>query len=64
VATGQREREVLERSVHAITERARDAYALIEEIQAAGFPNNGPTVKAGRILSQWPVESCRTRARY
>jgi len=27
------------------------------------LPGCGPCVKAGRILSQWPVESCRTRAR-
>jgi uncharacterized protein (DUF2461 family) len=40
VATWQPEREVLERSVHAIADRAKDAYGLIEEIHAAGFPPN------------------------
>jgi hypothetical protein len=45
-----REREILERSVHATAQHARDAYALIEEIHAAGFPANGPTMLAAKRL--------------
>jgi hypothetical protein len=47
VTTPQREREILERSIHAIAQHARDAYALIEELHAAGFPPNGPAILQG-----------------
>jgi hypothetical protein len=50
VATRQREGEILERSVHAIAQHARDAYALVEELYAAGFPGDGPTVLAAKRL--------------
>jgi hypothetical protein len=33
----QRDREILERSVHAIADRARDAYGLVGELHEAGF---------------------------
>jgi hypothetical protein len=46
----QREREVLERSVQSIAEHARDAYRLIEELEAAGFPPDGPTMLAAKRL--------------
>jgi hypothetical protein len=50
VVTQQREREILERSVPAIAERARDAYSLIEELGAAGLPADGPTMLAAKRL--------------
>jgi hypothetical protein len=50
VGTRQREREILEKTVHAIAERARDAYELIEEIEAAGLPADGPTMLAAKRL--------------
>jgi hypothetical protein len=43
-----REREILERSIRATADRARDAYDLIQEIHAAGFPVDGPTNATGR----------------
>jgi hypothetical protein len=50
VGIREREREILERSVHAIADHARDAYALIEELRAAGFPADGPTMLAAKRL--------------
>ena len=41
---------MLERSIHAIAENARDAYRLIEELDAAGFPHDGPTMLAAKRL--------------
>ena len=40
----------MERSVHALAERARDAYDLIEELHAAGLAGNGPTMLAAKRL--------------
>ena len=48
--TRQREREILERSVHAIAERARDAYDLIEELHDAGFGPVDPFMLAANRL--------------
>jgi hypothetical protein len=44
------EREILERSIYAIAENARDACALIDEIHAAGFPADGPTMVGAKRL--------------
>jgi hypothetical protein len=49
------EREILERSIHAIAQHARDAYALVEELDAAGFPPDGPTVLAAKRLRMQPL---------
>jgi hypothetical protein len=46
----QRERKVLERSVHAIAEHARHAYAVIYEIHEDGLPGDGPTMLAAKRL--------------
>jgi hypothetical protein len=50
MTTRQRGREILERSIHAIAENAQDAYRLIEKLDAAGFPHDGPTMLAAKHL--------------
>jgi len=47
VTTQWREREILERFVHAIAERARDAYTLIEELRLTSLAT-GPTLGTRR----------------
>jgi hypothetical protein len=46
----EREREVLERAVHAIADHARDAYALIDQIHEAGHPTDSQTMLAAKKL--------------
>ncbi len=45
-----REREVLERSVHALAKQAGAAYELIEELHEAGFGPSAPTMLAAKRL--------------
>jgi hypothetical protein len=46
---GDRERDILERAVAAVAEQAAKADALVDELQAAGLPADGPVLQAKLI---------------
>jgi hypothetical protein len=44
-----RERDILERAISAVAEQAAKADALIDDLQAAGLPEDGPVLQAKLI---------------
>jgi hypothetical protein len=41
-----RERELLERAVASVAEQVAKAYVLVDELKAAGLPEDGPVLHA------------------
>jgi hypothetical protein len=73
----ERERDILERAVAAVTEQAAKADALIDDLVVAGLPEDGPVLQAKLIrlellkvkgdlereLSRWVLDCRRCNRR-
>jgi hypothetical protein len=50
VGRTRQERDILERSVHSLANRAADAYRLVDQLFAAGFADDHPPMIAAKTL--------------